>query len=321
MADKPVLTLACAFSDRIEALLDGRVAVEGFDLAVQIRQPQAIFGAVLRDQAYDIAEMSLGSHLAATADGGGYGYVGLPVFLSRAFRHSNIYVRADRISRPEDLAGRRIGVIDYQQTAGVWVRGFLADDHGVARDGVDWVTGGLDVPVAEGRAPPPPGVSIRRTTGSLNQMLSDGDLEAIISPIAPRAFRDGDQNIARLFPDPRAVELDHYRRTGLFPLMHCVVLRRALVEAHPGLPAALYKAFEAARRLAAADLDGRDYPKIASPWLSSARHEVFQMLGRDPWTYGVEANRAELAALARYTFEDGLSDRPLSAAELFASVN
>jgi 4,5-dihydroxyphthalate decarboxylase len=252
--------------------------------------------------------MSLGSHVAA-ADGGDYGYVGLPVFLSRAFRHSNIYVRADRISRPEDLAGRRIGVIDYQQTAGVWVRGFLADDHGVARDGVDWVTGGLDAPIAEGRAAPPPGVSIRRTTGTLGQMLSDGDLEAIISPIAPRAFRDGDPNIARLFPDPRATELDHYRRTGLFPLMHCVVLRRALVEAHPGLPAALYKAFEAARRLAAADLDGRDYPKIASPWLRGARHDVLQALGRDPWTYGVEANRAELAAL-RPLCVRGWAERP-----------
>jgi 4,5-dihydroxyphthalate decarboxylase len=320
MAGKPVLTLACAFSDRIEALLDGRVAVEGFDLDVQVRQPQAIFRDVLRDQSFDLAEMSLGSHVAA-ATKADYGYVGLPVFLSRAFRHSNIYVRADRIARPEDLAGRRIGVVDYQQTAGVWVRGFLADEHGVARDGVDWIAGGLDAPIAEGRAAPPPGVSIRRTTGTLGQMLSDGELEAIISPIAPRAFSDGDPNIVRLFPDPRATELDHYRRTGLFPLMHCVVLRRALVQVHPDLPAALYKAFEAARHLAAADLDGRDYPKIASPWLGGARHDALRALGRDPWTYGVEANQAELAAFARYAFEDGLSDRPLGAEDIFAPIS
>jgi hypothetical protein len=140
-------------------------------------------------------------------------------------------------------------------------------------------------------------------------MLSDGELEAIISPIAPRAFRDGEPEHRPAVPDPRAVELDHYRQTGLFPLMHCVVLRRALVEAHPGLPAALYKAFEAARRLAAADLDGRDYPKIASPWLSSARQEAPERCGRDPWTYGVEANRSELAAL-RPLCVRGRAERP-----------
>lgn len=319
MTGKPVLTLACAFSDRIEALLDGRVTVEGFDLDIRIRQPQTIFRDVLRQQTFDIAEMSLGSHIAAvsTAD---YGYVGLPIFLSRAFRHSNLYVRADRIVRPEDLAGRRIGVIDYQQTAGVWVRGFLADDHGVARDGVDWVAGGLDAPVAEGRAAPPPGVSIRRTTGTLGQMLVDGELDAIISPIAPRAF-GRNANVTRLFADPRAVERDHYARTGLFPLMHGVVVRRALVEAHPELAEALYQAFEAARRLAVADLDGRDYPKIAMPWLGGARQDTLRALGGDPWTYGVELNRAELAALLRYGFEDGLSDRLLQAEDIFALVN
>jgi 4,5-dihydroxyphthalate decarboxylase len=320
VADEPLLTLACAFSDRIEALLDGRVSVEGFDLDVRIRQPQAIFRDVLRNETLDIAEMSLGSHVAA-ATTANYGYVGLPVFLSRAFRHSNIYVRADQISRPEDLAGRRIGVIDYQQTAGVWVRGFLADDYGVARTGVDWVAGGLDAPVAEGRAAPPPGVSIRRTTGTLSQMLSDGELDAIISPIAPRAFRDSDPNVARLFADPRAVELDHYAQNGLFPLMHCVVVRRALVAAHPELPAALYSAFEAARRLAAADLDSRDYPKIASPWLSSDRQDTLRALRRDPWTYGLEANRTELATFLRYAFEDGLSRRMLDAEDIFVPVS
>ena len=320
MADKPVLTLACAFSDRIEALLDGRVQLEGFGLDVQIRQPQAIFRDVLRDQSFDIAEMSLGSHIAAVARPD-YGYVGLPVFLSRAFRHSNIYVRADRVARPEDLAGRRIGVIDYQQTAGVWVRGFLADDHGVARDGVDWVTGGLDAPVAEGRAAPPPGVAIRRTTGTLGQMLVDGELEAIISPIAPRAFSDSASGVVRLFADPRAVERDHYARTGLFPVMHGVVVRRALVEAQPALPVMLYQAFEAARRLAVADLDGRDYPKIAMPWLGGARQDAVRTLGRDPWTYGLDANRTEMAALMRYCHEDGLSDRLLAAEDIFAPVS
>ncbi len=317
MAGAPVLTFACAFSDRVEALLDGRVAVEGFDLDVQIRQPQAIFKAVLRDQAFDLAEMSLGSHLAAVS-AGDYGYVGLPIFLSRAFRHSNIYVRTDRVARPEDLAGKTIGVIDYQQTAGVWVRGLLADDYGVDRSSIHWVAGGLASPAGEGRAEPPPGVSIRRTSDTLDALLRAGEIDAITSPSAPPAFLAGDPRIARLFREPRIAEADYYRRTGLFPLMHCLVARRRLVEAHPELPGALQAAFEAAHRLAAADLDGRDYPKIALPWLPNARQDALSRLGHDPWTHGLEANCAAIDALLRYGFADGLSDRLLTPDEMFA---
>jgi 4,5-dihydroxyphthalate decarboxylase len=317
MAGAPVLTFACAFSDRIEALLDGRVAVEGFDLDIQIRQPQAIFRDVLRDRTFDLAEMSLGSHVAAVSTGD-YGYVGLPIFLSRAFRHSNLYVRTDRVARPEDLAGKTIGVIDYQQTAGLWVRGLLADDHGVDRSSIQWVTGGLASPAAEGRAEPPPGLSIRRTSDTLDALLRAGEIDAIISPSAPPSFLAGDPGIARLFNAPRAAEADYYRRTGLFPLMHCLVARRALVEAYPELPGALQDAFEAAHRQAVADLDGRDYPKVALPWLANARQDALSRLGVDPWTHGLDANRAAIDALLRYAFADGLSDRLLTPDEVFA---
>lgn len=316
--ERPVLTLGCAFSDRIEALLDGRVTVEGFSLDVRIRPPQTLFREVLRDQAHDIAEMSLGSHIANVAAGRD-AYVGLPVFLSRAFRHSNFYVRSDRIAAPADLAGKTIGVIDYQQTASVWARGLLADDHGVARESLSWVAGGLDAPVAEGRAAPPSGVVIRRTDETLDALLRRGAIDAVISPIAPRSFVESAPHVARLFPDSQAAEIDFYRRTGLFPLMHCVVVRRTLIEAHPGLAGALYAAFEAARQLAMTDLDGRDYPKIAMPWTTTYRRQALAALGGEVWTYGVAANVREISALLAYAQADGLIDGRLDVEAVFAS--
>jgi 4,5-dihydroxyphthalate decarboxylase len=319
MAGPPVLNFACAFSDRIEALLDGRVAVEGFALDIKIRQPQAIFGAILRDKAYDIAEMSIGSHIA-NVGAGRDAYVGLPIFLSRAFRHSNLYVRTDRIASPRDLKGKTIGVIDYQQTAALWVRGLLTDDHGVPRESLSWVAGGLNAPMAEGRAPPPPGIPLRRTDETLDALLRRGEIDAVISPAAPRGFIEGAPHINRLFPDPQAAEIAYHRRTGLFPLMHCVVVRRALIEAYPGLPAALYRAFEAARRLALEDLDGRDYPKVAMPWLTTFRRQALDALGGEAWTHGVETNQREISTLLSYALADGLIDRPLTVEAVFARV-
>jgi 4,5-dihydroxyphthalate decarboxylase len=319
MADTPVLTFACAFSDRVEALLDGRVVLEGFDLDIQIRQPQAIFGAVLRDQAYDIAEMSLGSHIA-NVGAGRDAYVGLPIFLSRAFRHSNLYVRTDRIASPQDLKGKTVGVIDYQQTASLWVRGLLADDYDVPRDSLSWVAGGLNAPVAEGRAPPPPGIALRRTNETLDALLRRGEIDAVISPAAPQSFTDGAPHIDRLFPDPQAAEIAYHQRTGLFPLMHCVIVRRSLIETYPDLPAALYRAFDAARRLALQDLDGRDYPKVAMPWMTTFRRQSLTALGGEAWTYGVEANADEIAAMLTYALADGLTEHRLPVEAVFAPV-
>lgn len=316
MSATPVLGLGCAFSDRIEALLDGRVTVEGFALDVRLRRPQTLFSEVLRERAHDVAEMSLGSHVANVAAGRD-DYVGLPVFLSRAFRHANIYVRADRVATPGDLAGKTIGVIDYQQTASVWARGLLADDHGVTRDSLSWITGGLHAPMAQGRAPPPPGVRVTRTIETLDALLARGDLDAVISPFAPHSFLNGAPHIRRLFADPRAEESAYYHRTGVFPPMHCVVVRRSLIEAHPQLAHALVAAFEAARRLALEDLDARDYPKIATAWLTDDRRATLRELGGEPWTYGLAQNAAAIETFLRYAHDDQLTDRRLTAGEVF----
>jgi len=315
----PRLTFGCLFSDRIEALLDGRVTVAGLDLAIRIGEAQTLFRQVLREAAHDVAELSMASHIAAVGRGA-RDYVGVPVFLSRSFRHSNLYVRADRISRPEDLAGRRIGVIDWQQTAALWVRGLLADHHGVAREGVTWIAAGLHAPVATDRTPLtlPPALRVSRSDRTLDELLRTGEVDAIISPTTPRCFADGSGTVRRMWPDTVAVETSYWHDTGIFPIMHVLVVRRTLVDRWPALPDRLQAALEEARRLAAADRDGRDFPKTMLPWLPGFAAMARERLGRDPWTYGLDENHAALAAMLRYAEADGLTDRRLDPAELFA---
>ena len=319
MADGGALSLGCLFSDRIEALLDGRVTLKDDRLDVHVCQAQALFKDVLTHQTYDIAEMSLGAHIAAVASGR-RDYVGLPVFLSRAFRHANIYVSpSSGIERSEQLAGRRIGMMDYTQTAGIWVRGFLADDHGVAREGVEWVTGGLNAPVAEDRMrlTVAPGIEVKRTTETLDGLLLAGGIDAIISPQAPQSFRDGDTRVRRLFADYRAAEEAYYRRTGIFPIMHCVVVRRSVIEARPELAEALMAAFEQARKLALSDVQHRDYPKVMLPWLGSHAQGVTDAFGSDMWSYGWEKNAGTLARFVGYAASDGLCEAGFDLAEAF----
>lgn len=311
------LSFGCAFSDRIEALLDGRVRVEGVELNIRLRQPQVLFREVLKHQTYDLAEMSIGSHIV-NVGAGVDDYAALPVFLSRSFRHSNIYVRSDRIQRPQDLRGRTIGLIDYRQTASIWVRGLLADEYGVDRDSLSWISGGLNEPLLESRGgAAPDGVPCAETVESLDALIQRGEIDAIISPIEPNSARDPASRVSRLFPDSLAVESAYFTRTGIFPVMHCLVVRRTLLEAHPTLTGALMKAFENALVFALKDLDRRDYPKVASPWLPMHRAMVRAALNCEPWTYGVEANDAAISALLRYAHEDGLTSKRLHPSDLF----
>ncbi len=314
------LSIGCTFSDRIEALLDGRVRIEGHAADIQIVEPQRLFRAVLRDAAFDVAELSMASHIAAVA-AGHRDYVGVPVFLSRSFRHGNLYVRTDRgIDRPEDLAGRTVGLVDYQQTAALWLRGLLADEHGVSRESIRWVAAGLHVPVLEDRAPMrmPAGIRIERSASTLDTLLAQGAIDAVISPGAPCCFLQGTAPVAKVWRDSRDAELDYWRRTALFPIMHVLVVRRTLVEAEPALVDALFAAFDQARALAAADLVSRDFPKVALPWLTDYAVAARDALGGDPWTYGLAPNRRVLDTMLRYAEADGLSVGPLVPEALFA---
>jgi 4,5-dihydroxyphthalate decarboxylase len=314
------LSIGCTFSDRIEAFLDGRVRIAGHDAAIRIVEPQALFRSVLRDAAFDVAELSMASHIAAVG-AGRRDYVGLPVFLSRSFRHANLYIRTDRgIARPEDLAGRRIGLVDYQQTAALWLRGLLADEHGVARGSIRWIAAGLHAPVLDDRVPMtlPPGISVERSAATLDSLLADGAIDAVISPAAPRCFLNRTAPVARMWSDPRAAELDYWRRTAVFPIMHLLVVRRTLVEQHAGLTTALFAAFDAARALAAADLVARDFPKLTLPWLCDHAAATRDALGGDPWTYGLAANHHVLDRMLGYAQADGLVAHRLRPDDLFS---
>lgn len=316
----PPLAIGCTFSDRIEALLDGRVGIDGFTTDLRIVEPQRLFRDVLRTGAYDVAELSMGSHIAAVA-AGRRDYVGLPVFPSRSFRHSNLYVRTDRgIDRPEDLAGRTIGLVDFQQTAALWLRGLLADDHGISRESIRWITAGLHAPVLEDRMAMtlPPALRVSRSHGTLDALLADGTIDAVISPTAPRCFTAGTAPVARLWRDPRAAELAWWHRRRIFPIMHLLVLRRTLADTYPALPGLLCDAFDAARRIAAADLRTRDFPKLTLPWIADFTATIDAALGGDPWTYGLEENRMVLDTMLHYAHADGLTPSRLTPDALFA---
>ena len=313
------LSFGCTLSDRVQALLDGRVEVEGCHLAGEVLEAQSLFRATLREQRFDVSELSMASHIVTTARGDAR-YIGIPVFLSRAFRHSSIYVRTDRsIEGPEDLRGKRIGLPEYQQTAALWVRGILADHYGIRSEEISWTTGGLHQPNPEDRIPLtlPPAISVTRSPESLDALLARGDLDGLISPVPPRCFREGSAPVRRLFENYHEAEIAYHDATGFFPIMHCLVIRKDLANVYPWLPRVLLDAFTKAKSIALAELSSQGSPKVALPWLEWYQSLTRQLLGHDYWPYGLQANYDELQAMLRYAHQDGLAQSLLKPEDLF----
>lgn len=313
------LSLACTVTDRTRPILDGRVPIEGCEIVPITGEPEDIFARALQKEEFDVTELSLSSYLVVTARGDSP-YVAVPAFPSRAFRHSAVYVRTDRgIDRPEDLAGRTIGTPEFQQTAGLWVRGILADRHGVPPSAIRWRSGGLERPGGRERV----AIEVREgielqpigPDATLSGMLLDGELDGIVSPRPPSCFTDGDPRVRRLWPDHREAERRFYRETGLFPIMHVVAVRRRLAQEHPELARAVFGAFVEAKRLAVRDLEQTNFLRVTLPWVGL--EEVRELMGEDFWRYGFEANHPELEAAIRWSFAEGLAARELDPAELF----
>jgi len=311
------LSFACWDYDRVRAIQDGRVRPEGIELTSLVLPVEETFYRQLRHQEFDVCEMSLSSYLL-TLDEPEPPYVALPVFPSRFFRHQSIYVNtANGIREPADLVGKRIGTPEFQMTAGVWQRGILAEEYGVPVDSVTYRTGGieqpgrrekiaLDLPDRIKLEPIGPGQT-------LSQMLATGEIDAICSASEPSSFRTS-PDVRQLFPDFRAVEADYFRRTAIFPIMHTVVIKRALYERHPWIARSLYKAFVAALEIAYEDLRHRNALKVMLPWLHEHLEQTLDVLGAGYWDYGVERNRHVLETFARYSHEQGLA-RSLRAPE------
>jgi 4,5-dihydroxyphthalate decarboxylase len=314
------LSVAIGDYDRTRPLLDGGVQIDGVDPVIMTLSPEEIFFRAFRHAEFDICELSLSSFAIKTASGD-CPYVGVPAFVSRAFRHTSIYVRKDRIKAPADLKGRRIGVAEYQLTANVWARALLADDHAVAPSDSIWVRGGLEEPGRPEKIAVTLPASVRLEAApagaSLSGMLAAGEIDAIISPRAPSCHASGDGNVGWLFDDPTAAATDYYRRTRVFPIMHMVGVRRSLADRHPWLPAAVLKAFTQAKVLALARLADTAAAKVMLPFVEEQLVSARQLLGEDYWSYGLAANQATLENFLRHHHAQGLSPRLLAAGELF----
>jgi 4,5-dihydroxyphthalate decarboxylase len=313
------LSVAIGDYDRNRPLIDGAVQIDGVDPVFMTLSPEEIFFRAFRTQDFDICELSLSSFTVKTAQGD-CPYVGIPAFLSRAFRHTSIYVRTDRVKKPEDLKGRKVGVPEYQLTANVWARAILEDDFGVTPADVHWIRGGIE------QADRPEKITIKLPSGvkldnapdgaTISELLIKGEIDGFIAP-RPPSHVDGHPNIGWLFPDPVAAAKDYFKRTGIFPIMHLLGLRRTLADAHPWLPAALMKAFENSKAAALAKLSDTSATKVTLPFIEEQLKATRALMGEDYWAYGLAANRRTLDAFLRRHHAEGLSHRLLAAEELF----
>jgi 4,5-dihydroxyphthalate decarboxylase len=316
------ITIACGNYDRTQAIKDGAVKVEGCAVTYLPLYPEEIFHRAFKFQEFDVSELSFSSYLRTVAAGTS-AYIGIPAFVSRIFRHSGIYIRSDAgIRTPQDLRGKRIGLPEYQITAVVWMRGLMQHEYGVHPSEIHWRSGGQEQPGRHERTPlkPIPGLDLEPIgeDNTLVGMLKAGELDALFTARAPSSFLAGEPHIARLFPDTRAAEMAYYKKTGIFPIMHLVGIRKSLVERHPWLPTSVYKAFCAAKAIAMTNLRDVNALLVSLPFLEAETRETAVAMGEDFWTYGVPENRREIAALAQYAHEQGLLERKVSIEELFA---
>ncbi|HYH93434.1 MAG TPA: PhnD/SsuA/transferrin family substrate-binding protein [Candidatus Saccharimonadales bacterium] len=314
MADPLPLTMAVGDYDINRALIDGTVRPQGTDPRVFVYPSPERHWRMARDLEFDVCEFSLGTYLMLH-DRGDFPAIAVPAFPHRRFRHGYIYVHADAgIAGPRDLEGRRVGIRTWQTTAGIWARGMLADDHGVDLSSIDWVAQDPeDIPLAAADR-----FRMRRAPDgdTVTAMLERGDLDALIYPETPAAIVRGDPRVARLFPDPKAMELDYVARTGLFPIMHTVIIRTALTDAQPWLARNVLAAFERSRALGFDAM--RDPRRVSLAWFAEALEEQRRALGDDPWRYELAANRHALETLIRWSHEQGLIARPMASETLFA---
>jgi len=314
------LTLACGDYDRTAALARGEIRPEGADLTYLVLPVEETFFRMTRHREFDAAEMSLSSYLISLEHDAPF--VAIPAFVSRAFRHNGIYVSpGSGIATPADLAGRVAGVAEYQLTANVWIRGILAERHGVPVSAVRYRTGGLHAPgrVAKLAHDLPANVEVEPIPAgrTLADMLAAGEIDALYTPRVPRPFTEG--RVRRLFGDPRAEEERYYATTGIFPIMHVVVLRRDVYDRWPWLAQSLYKAFEQARSETAERLAETAVSASMLPWGYADAQRTRDVMGARFWSYGVAGNEQTLATFVRYAWEQGLIKTRPSPHELFAA--
>jgi 4,5-dihydroxyphthalate decarboxylase len=317
------LTLACWNYDRTRALADGSVQPDGIELTYLNLPVEETFFRMARYREFEVAEMSLSSY-AVSLSQEAPPFIAIPIFPSRMFRHASIFVSTKSgVREPRDLIGKQVGNPEYQLTALVWVRGILSDEYGVTPSAVEYWTGGEEQPGREEKISIdlPSEFKVRRIrpNQTLSQMLADGELDALYVPRIPSTFLSRPKDVRRLFEDYAEVERTYYRKTGIFPIMHTVVVRRDIYQAHPWVAQSLYKAFVQSQRFTYEDFRETAALKFMLPWLTSHVEELRREMGDDWWSNGFEPNRHVLETFLRYHYEQGLSKRRLLPEELFAA--
>ena len=312
------LSVACGDYDSVKALKEGSVEARGLELIFLTDMgPRERHWRLARKMQFDVCEENVGAYFMARERGDPI--TGIPVFLHRRFRHGFVFINTDAgIKSPKDLIGKRVGGTNFQPAGNIWMRGILEEHYGVPHREITWIVDrSEDVPFT-----PPPGLRIEMKTSakSLSDMLADGELPAMISPTIPRPFAAGDKRIARLFPNYKEIEIDYFRATGIFPIMHVTTIRQEIADKYPWVATNLVKAFEAAKLAA--------YRRVANPrmvplaWVRTAVEEQQDILGRDPWAYGLTpANRRNLETIQRYTHQQGMIGKLCPLDELFEDTD
>jgi 4,5-dihydroxyphthalate decarboxylase len=318
MAEKLKLTLACGDYDIVRALKEGAVTADGIELTMLTGMgSRERHWRMARRMEFDVCEFNVGAHFMAVDQG--VPLAGLPVYLHRRFRHGFLFVNAAAgIAAPRELAGKTIGGTNFQPAANIWMRGILEEHYGLPHREVTWlVERSEDI---EFERPKDLRIVQIPPDKSAEAMLAAGEIAALLSPSVPRLFAAGDRRIVRFFADYKAVEMEYFRRTGIFPIMHTTVIRREIVERHPWVATNLVKAFDQAKAMA--------YRRVANPrmvpiaWVRTAWEEQMDVLGPDPWEYGLgPANRRNLETILRYTHAQGMIRKMPSVDELFATCD
>lgn len=332
---RPEIKVAGYDYDRVRGIMDGRASIEDAQVSFHYEDIYAVnklaFGT---EQTYEVSELGLIPYVTRFVNHDFRGYTLVPIFISRTFRHRNVFVHADSgIEKPEDLRGRVVGTPGYGMSANTWTRGFLKDEYGVEPGDMQWIetTKSSDEGELSGSSwsafdedgkspyflpkdfplrPGPPGIDE-------SELLLSGQCDALITAITPKAFLDRNPKIRRLFPDMKSAEQQYYRKTGLFPIMHVVGIRTSAIEENPELPMAVYNMYSEAKRLAYADLETTSVLKVSLPWATQEFDETRELMGADYWRYGLTSNRKELDLVMRYTHEQGLVKRRMDFRDMF----
>ena len=314
------LTMAIPEYDHTRDVVSGRVPVEGIDLTCLIYPVEEIFYRFIVYKEFDVAEISFAKYSALIAQGN-TDFFALPIFPSRVFRHSSLYVRdGGSVKTITDLKGRKVGIPEWAQTAAVYSRGFLQDQYGIELSSIHWVQAGVNQPgrVEKVDLKLPKGVEITRIADkSLNEMLLSGEIDAALVARAPDAFVKGNPKIRRLFDDFMDVETDYYKKTGIFPIMHAVAVRRDVLDKNPWVARNLFTAFEEAKRRSIERVQEATISLFPIPWYFEHARRGMELLGKDYFPYGIEPNRKTLEAFLKWGHEQGVCKRLVDVDEMF----